>query len=456
MTNYKSLSALLETAKQGYERWFRTSLNRRAEIILQFAKVMEESKDELAKLISEEIGKPLWESKTEVQAIISKAQISLDGFKLRCPENLREMPIGTSITRHRPHGVALVLGPFNFPLHLPNGHIIPALLAGNSVIFKPSEHASRSAELYISLWKQAGLPEGVLQLVHGDKEIGKELLEEDFNLVLFTGSVPAGLAILKKFAERPEVIVALEMGGNNPLVIGDINDLHAASYLTIQSAFLTSGQRCTAARRLIVPIGVKGDAFLKELVHMTEQIKVGEWHEKPEPYMGPVVSPFAAKKILEAWQNLVAGGGKILLPLTLSPTHPALLFPGIIDITENKNVPDEEIFGPVLQVIRVESFQDALIEANNTKFGLSAGLFSDSEEEYEEFYEGIKAGIINWNTPLTGASSYAPFGGVGLSGNGRPSALYAADYAAYPVASIEANTLKIPTTLPPGMQGVKN
>lgn len=455
--NYKEI---VYNARSAFNSWSRLPLSHRAEIVLRFAKKIEESKDELAKLISEEIGKPFWESKTEVQSTAAKAQIALDAFKLRYPENFRELPQGIAITRHKPHGVALVLGPYNFPIHLPNGHIIPALLAGNTVVFKPSEHAPRSAALYVEIWKEAGLPKGVLQIVKGDKETGAALLNENFNLILFTGSLQTGLFLLKKFADRPEVIVALEMGGNNPLVVSDIADLHAASCLTIQSAFLTSGQRCTAARRLILPKGKsKGkinDAFIKELVHMTEQVKVGLWHEKPEPFMGPVVSIEAAKKIQSAWFDLIKKGGIPLLDLKASFSDEALLSPGIIDVTGIADIPDEEIFGPVLKVIRVDSFDEAIAEANRTKYGLSAGLFSDSKEEYEYFFEHINAGIINWNSPLTGASSHAPFGGIGFSGNGRPSALYAADYSAYPVASIETNKLKIPASLPPGLQGVKN
>lgn len=448
-------SHLFKNAETGFGTWSSTPLFQRAEILLNFAKELEKQKDKVAQTISREMGKPLWESRTEVQSALNKAQISIESFRMRCPENIRALPQGRSITRHRPHGIALVLGPYNFPLHLPNGHIIPALLAGNAIIFKPSEYTPDTAALYASIWAKANLPKHVLQIAPADLKTATALLDEPFNLVLFTGSLRVGKILLEKFSSRPEVILALEMGGNNPLVIGEISDFHAASYHTIQSTFLTSGQRCTSVRRLIVPEGVKGETFLKELIQMTSKIKFGTWDEKIEPFMGPLVSDKAADKVVQVYNTLIEQGGKILYPLTQDPINRALLSPGIIDVTSVENRVDEEIFGPLLQVIRVKDFEAAIQEANRTRFGLSAGIFSDSEEEYATFFEKIKAGIINWNVPLTGASSYAPFGGVGLSGNGRPSALYAADYTAYPVASIESSHLTIPSPLPPGLQGVK-
>jgi succinylglutamic semialdehyde dehydrogenase len=377
----------------------------------------------------------------------------VEAFKTRCPENIRELPQGRSTTRHKAHGVVAVLGPFNFPAHLPNGHIVPSLLAGNSVIFKPSEYTPKTAEIYLKLWREAKLPLNVLQLAEGGPEVGAALLDQNIQGVFFTGSLQTGLKIRRKFAERPDVIVALEMGGNNPLVISEISDPHAASYLTIQSAFITSGQRCSAARRLILVESASGQAYLKELVHMVQSIKIGYWDEKPEPFMGPLISEHAARQVLAAYENLKELGGSPLLEL--KQIDGALLSPGLIDMTGIRDIPDEEIFGPLLQVFRVKNFNQALELASKTKYGLTAGLFSSSFKEYEKFFMKMKAGIINWNTPLTGASSYAPFGGVGMSGNHRPSAFYAADYAGYPVASLELSHLKLPSTLPPGISGVK-
>lgn len=443
-----------QRARKAFETWSSMPLQKRAEMLLAFAKKVEERQEAFATCISKEMGKPLWEAKKEVQLVQDKVQISLDAFKLRCPENRRELSSARSITRHKPHGVAAVIGPYNFPAHLPNSHIIPALLAGNTILFKPSELTPKTGEFYTHLWNEVGLPPGVIELIQGGRDVGEALLKEDINAVFFTGSVPVGLKILKHFSERPDVIVALEMGGNNPLIVSDIKDIHAASYATIQSAFITSGQRCTCARRLIVLEGSIGDAFLKELVHMIESVRVGRWDEKPDPFMGALPNAEIAGKIFKCYSELIKKGAEPLYEMKSLAED--MLCPGIIDVTAIKSlIPDEEIFGPLLQVIRVNNFKEAIDEANRTKYGLSAGLFSNSYEEYEHFFQKIRAGIINWNAPLTGASSHAPFGGVGFSGNGRPSALYAADYVAFPVASVEGESLKIPTVLIPGIQGVK-
>jgi succinylglutamic semialdehyde dehydrogenase len=450
------LKGVVAKVKKGQEAWAAWPLSRRSEICLAFSKKVEEEKETLAVTISREVGKPLWESKNEVQAVAGKVPISIDAFKQRCPENIRETAQGRSITRHKPYGVAAVIAPFNFPAHLPNGHIVPALLAGNGVILKPSELTPLTGRLYQRLWLEAGLPEGVLEIVEGGKKEGEALLKEDIQAVYFTGSLKVGLKILHAFRARPDVIVALEMGGNNPLVVSEIADLHAASYLAILSAFLTSGQRCTSARRLIVLEGAIGDAFLKELVRMTSTLKIGTWDEKPEPFMGPLVTQEAADTVFGSYEALIHRGAIPLVEMKRNPPTTPLLTPGIIDVTPiRETLADEEIFGPLLQVIRTKNFAESIDEANRTRFGLSAGLFSDSSKEYETFFQKVKAGVINWNAPLTGASSHAPFGGVGFSGNGRPSALYAADYVAYPVASIETSSFKIPATLPPGIQGVK-
>jgi succinylglutamic semialdehyde dehydrogenase len=233
------------------------------------------------------------------------------------------------------------------------------------------------------------------------------------------------------------------MGGNNPLIIGTISNLEAAAFLTIQSAFITSGQRCTCARRLIVPSGEKGDAFIEALKCQIQKIEIGAYTSRPEPYMGPLISSDAANKIMSEYHSLISLGGVPIIPLSKLPLGPAFLSPGLIDVTAISKRGDGEIFGPLLQLIRVNSLESAIAEANHTRYGLVAGLLSDREEEYHAFYSQIRAGVVNWNTPLTGASSAAPFGGVKQSGNHRPSAYYAADYCSYPVSSLENRTLQV-------------
>jgi len=437
------------SARAAFPAWSARPLEERAAVLRAFAAQLATHKEAVAHLISAEVGKPRWEALTEVQSMIGKIEISIEAYARRCAE----LKSSIGITRFKPHGVVAVLGPFNFPGHLPNGHIIPALLAGNTVVFKPSEFAPAVAEKTFELWRAAGLPEGALQILQGARETGAALAQHSgINGLFFTGSARAGQALSELFAKTPEKILALEMGGNNPLVVHRANDTRAAVALTIQSAFLSAGQRCTCARRLIVPHGAEGDRFIDALVRTACTLRAGPGTGRPEPFMGPVISSQVAERLLAEQQNLIARGGQPLIEMKHLHPGTGLLSPGIIDVTAIDHRADEELFGPLLQVIRVPDFDAALREANNTVYGLAAGLISDDHTLYERFYREVRAGIINWNQPLTGASSAAPFGGIGRSGNHRPSAYFAADYSAYPVASIEVSELKLPASLPPGLE----
>ena len=363
------------------------------------------------------------------------------------------MPTGQAFIRHKPHGVVAVFGPYNFPGHLPNGHIVPALMAGNTIVFKPSDLTPAVAEFMVKLWEKAGLPAGVLNLVQGEVETGKALATHaGIDGLFFTGSSRTGKILHEQFAGHPGKILALEMGGNNPLIVKDVADTDAAVHDIVQSAFVTSGQRCTCSRRLFLPSGAAGDAILNRLVEVTKNIKVGDYDAQEQPFMGAMISAKAARMMVDAQAELVSLGGKVIVELTQPEANKGFATPGIIDVTDMLDaLPDEEHFGPLLKVIRYTDFDAAIKEANNTRYGLSAGFLGDSEEDYRYFFQRIRAGIVNWNRPITGASSAAPFGGVGESGNHRASAYYAADYCAYPVASVELEKVTLPGTLSPGL-----
>lgn len=449
----QEVQAAVDAARGAFKKWSALPLEKRIEYLQHFGTLLKESSDKLAEAISKDVGKPLWESKSEVSAMINKIQISIDAYHRRCAEIVHTHPSGKSITRHKPHGVIVVLGPFNFPGHIPNGHIVPALLAGNTIVFKPSELTPLVAEETIRIWEKCDLPPGVVNMVQGGRETGRLLTgHRDINGLLFTGSWETGRILSEQFAKTPEKILALELGGNNPLIIDEVKDLEAAAYVTLLSGYLTSGQRCTCARRLIVPQGALGNDFLKTLVGMVENISLGPYTDVPEPFMGPVISERAASHLLAAQDILLRSGGKPLVQMKLMKVDTAFLSPGLIDVTTVRNRPDEEFFGPIMQVIRVPDFTSAIAEANHTAFGLVAGLVSSSHEKYDQFLASIRAGVIAWNAPTTGASSSAPFGGIKRSGNFRPSGYYAADYCAYPVAAIESPTLKMPETLLPGLK----
>ena len=444
------VDAAVRAARAAFPAWSDLGVEKRAGYLKAFAAGLKEGLEPLAEAISRETGKPLWESRQEVETMVGKIPNSLEARQERNVDSSAEQGGFTAARRFRPHGVVAVLGPFNLPGHLPHSHIVPALLAGNTVVYKPSELAPGVGELTAGVWEAAGLPAGVLNLVQGGRNTGVALAAHpDLDGLFFTGSHAGGVALSRLFAEHPGKILALELGGNNPLIVWDCGRPEAAALIAAQSAFLTAGQRCTCARRLIVPQGEEGQKHIDALLALIPRLRAGAYTDHPEPFLGPLISPTAADRLMQAQESLKGAGGKILLPMRRLGN--ALLTPGLIDMTEARTRPDEEFFGPLLQVIRVADFDAALAEANQTRFGLSAGLISDERSRWDLFLRRIRAGVVNWNRQTTGASGKLPFGGVGDSGNHRPSASFAADYCAYPVASLEAEKVVAPAKLPPGI-----
>ncbi len=426
-------------ARASWAGWAAQPLAVRLEALRRFANVVRAKADAFADLIARETGKPLWEARTEVDSVIAKVNISATAYAERTPQRRHDAQMGGRLAiRHKPHGVLAVLGPYNFPAHLPNGHIVPALLAGNAVVFKPSEKTPATGEFLVKCLVEAGIPQGCVRLLIGGPAEGKALAAHpDIDGLLFTGSARTGIALNRAFAEKPEKILALEMGGNNPIIVWDTPDLHAAAVLVVQSAFTSAGQRCTAARRLIVDERLQAP-LLEELARLLDRVIVGDPHADPQPFMGPVIDNEAADLLTESFVTLMSRGGRPIRHMQRPIADRPFLTPGVIDVTEMNERPDIELFGPILQVIRVGSFEDAIAEANNTRYGLSASLVSQDPALYDQFWANARAGIVNWNKPTNGASSAAPFGGIGWSGNHRPSAYYAADYCAYPVVSSES------------------
>lgn len=452
-SNEKEVNSAINQAKKAFESWAFTTLEERLAYIFAFQKALEKQKDRFALTISSEVGKPLWESLSEVASMIAKGDISLKAYLERTGEVHEVKGPPQFALRHRPHGVVAVFGPFNFPGHLPCGHIIPALLAGNTIVFKPSEKTQQVGRSLSQIWEEVGLPNGVLNLVQGGKTAGHLLATHPhIDGLFFTGSYTVGRKLNELFANTPGKILALELGGNNPLIVWSVKDISAAVYTTIISAFLTSGQRCTAARRLIIPKNSSSEQFLEYLQEAIKKIVVGSHTMRPEPFMGPLISIESAQNVLEQEKILYALGAKPLIPL--KNRGDAFLMPGLIDVTpiNIESLPDEEIFGPLLQVIRVSTFDEAIKVANHTKYGLVSSILTDDRELYKQFFLSAKAGLIHWNAPTSGATSKAPFGGIGCSGNLRPSGFYAADYCAYPVVSFENEKLTLPEQLHPGIE----
>jgi len=427
-------------ARHAWAGWASKPLAFRIETLRRFVNVVRAKKEEFADLIARETGKPVWETTTEGEAVCNKVDISVSAYSERTSQRRLEGAMGARVAvRHKPHGVLAVLGPYNFPAHLPNGHIVPALIAGNAVLFKPSEKTPAVGEYLVARYHEAGVPEEVVRCIQGGPDVGKALAgHSGIDGLLFTGSVRAGLALHQQFADTPQKILALELGGNNPVIVWDAPDLYAAATMIVQSAFLSSGQRCTAARRLIVQDG-NHQELLETVCKIAERLIVDEPHATPAPFMGPVINNQAADQLQEAFLELMTKGGRPVKHLERLRDDKPFLTPAIIDVTEVRDRQDSELFGPILQVIRVPDFDAALAEANATRYGLAASLIGGSPQLYDRFWANIRAGVINWNKPTNGAPSNAPFGGIGLSGNHRPSAYYAADYCAYPVTSSEAD-----------------
>lgn len=437
----KEIQEAIQAAKKSFYKWSIFPVEERINYLKHFQYKLEKHSKELAHAISEETGKPLWESSNEVISMVQKIPVSIDAYYNRCP-NI-ELPLGTEHlqVRHKPYGIVAVIGPFNFPGHLPNGHIVPALLAGNTIILKGSEQTPTVSQKMIELWDH--LPNGVLNLIQGGPSVGHSLANStDLKGLFFTGSYRTGYALMQLFARNPEKILALEMGGNNPLVVTNYKHLKRAVDVTIRSAFLSAGQRCTCARRLILLSTGEENNFLELLIEETKNLRTGPYTLQPEPFMGPVISKKSAESLLKIQAELKEKKGIPLLEMRLIEGTHACLTPGIMDVTQITDRLDEEIFGPFLQVIRVPTFESAINEANNTAYGLVASILTSSQAEFETFYQEIAAGVINWNAPTTGASGKAPFGGIGKSGNHRPSGYYAADYCSYPVASIVNTALE--------------
>ena len=432
------VASAVAAARRAFPAWADRPREERIAILRRYKSELQDRAPAYAEALSRETGKALWETKAELGSMAAKVDASIKAYDERTGELDNAMPFGRAVLRHRPHGVMAVLGPFNFPGHLPNGHIVPALLAGDTVVFKPSEETPLAGQLLVEALEAAGVPAGVVNLVQGGRDTGQALIAQEIDGLLFTGSAGAGAFFRRYFADRPDVILALELGGNNPLVVWDAGDAEAVAALVVQSAFITTGQRCSCARRLIVSDDAAGQAVIEAVAALSDRLVAGPWDGATEPFMGSLISDRAATAALA---GAAAMPGRTVRAMSaVAGLSPAFVSAGLVDVT-GFEIPDEELFAPLLQVRRVGSFEDAIAAANATRYGLSAGLISNESGRWDHFLKRIRAGVVNWNRPTTGAAGTMPFGGLGASGNHRPSAYYAADYCAYPVASFEADNV---------------
>ncbi len=445
-TDIKEVDLAIEAASQAFKKWKRLNTEDRINFLTKFQEIVAHRQEEFAYLISREVGKPLWEARTEVKGVIGKVAISInEGLKIL--EDLRIeniLPNTEGVMRHRPLGVLAILGPFNFPAHLPNGHIIPALLSGNCVVFKPSEKTPAVGQFLVDCFHKAGLPPGVINLVQGGVDISKALAQhEHIHGVLFTGSYVAGKAIKQATIEQPWKLLALEMGGKNSAIVWEDADIDTALYETITGAFMTSGQRCSATGKILVHRKLL-DEFITRFVKLSQNLAVG--HPLQEVFMGPVIDAQALGKILSGVNNAAASG----LNNPLKSTKPELEYEGhyitpavftadnlSVDKVKSSKYLQEEIFGPETIIIGVDSLESAIEIANASPFGLVGSVFTSSADIFEECWWELETGLVNWNKSTVGASSKLPFGGLKASGNHFPTALHAGRYCNAAITSMK-------------------
>jgi len=429
----------LAAARAAWRGWAGQGLAVRGELLRRFANELLRNSDEAARLVAREVGKPWRDAQAEVEAVLAQVEIAIRAQGERAPQRRRDNGLaGTLALGHKPHGVMVVISPWTLPLLAPAGQILPALLAGNTVVFKPSEKAPACGRFLVDCLYAACVPAEVLHCVVGGPEAGLALASADgVDAVAFAGSAQAGVALNRKLAARPDRLLTLEMGGNNPLVVWDTPLVDDVAALVVQSAFGASGQRSTAARRLIVKSTIY-DRVMPAVKQLADRLIIGAPFDEPAPFMGPIIDNVAADGLTESFVWLMSNGARPIKHMARPRDGLPFVTPGIIDVTAMAEKPDVELFGPLLQVIRVESFEAAIAVANATRFGLVAGLIGGSPEEYRRFWAETRAGIVTWNRPTTADLAVMPMGGVGLSGNHRAAGLYAPDYCAYPVASAEA------------------
>lgn len=444
-------------ARAALPAWRAMGLEGRVMVLRKFQEIAKSKEEALARLLAREVGKVLWDARVEASLLSNKVDITLDSAKEGGLARVTPFELNLSATRvgrcdFRSHGVMAVIGPFNFPAHLPNGHIVPALAMGNTVVFKPSDKAPAVGQMLVEMFDEAmracGAPSGgagVINLVQGGVRVAKALVASDSDVdgILFTGSWPVGRSIMEASLDRPGRMLALEMGGNNAAIVMPDCDLRQALIECVRSAFVGTGQRCTCTRRIIVHREIAGK-FVPAFCKMASNLIVGDPSAQHPVFMGPIISRAARDAVLRAQGEMASAGGEVLVEATAVQGEGNYITPSVVRVrsfTKDSSFAmaagaDCEVFGPVVRICEVASFDDAIEIANETEFGLAASLFSKDESFMRRFLSECRAGCLNINTGTAGASSKLPFGGLGLSGNHRPAGSFSTDYCAYPVASM--------------------
>ncbi|WP_413583131.1 succinylglutamate-semialdehyde dehydrogenase [Bdellovibrio sp. HCB288] len=443
-------------AKKAYPKWATLSMDERRSYLMRLKEMFDTHAEQFAQIISRDTGKPAWEAMTEAKALGAKIDITLNqSVKLIADERITNaLPQVDGVIRHRSRGVMAVVGPFNFPAHLPNGHIIPALIAGNTVVFKPSEQTPAVGQYMAEMFEKAQFPEGVFNMVQGDGAGGGRLVaNEHVDGVLFTGSYEVGLKIKQETLNHYWKILALEMGGKNATVVWEDADMDKAVYESLVGAYMTAGQRCSCTSRIIVHPKI-ADEFTEKFYQAAKKLSIGHWTENT--FMGPLITSASVEKYIrfqeianrENCESLMRGKSLDLKNKGYYVTPSIHL---VKKFDPNSVYQKSEIFGPNVAIYTTGDWNHAMEIVNSTGYGLVMALFSKNKELYEDALFKARVGLLNWNRTTNGASSRLPFGGMGKSGNDRASAHFAIQYCTVPVASLEDPTPFDPTKILPGM-----
>lgn len=413
----------IESAKEAFKTWRKIPSPARARYIEKAVRIARSQAEDLAKVMTREEGKILSEAKGEIEKGINLLEwYSGEGLRFMGMTAPSEIPNNLLYTLRYPLGVVSIITPWNFPWAIPCWKIAPALVAGNTIVFKPASLTPLMAVRLLRIFEEAGLPEGVLNMLVGSgSTVGDEMVKNaGIRAVSFTGSNSVGGRLYEDSARRG-IKVTCEMGGKNPCVIMEDADLDLALGGVVKGAFGSTGQRCTATSRLIVMEAV-ADQFVKMIVEAAKKIKVGDGMD-PSVGMGPCVDKHQYDSVLEYMEigkkegKLLIGGGKAT-GAGLEKGY--FVQPTVFDrVKPTMRIFQEEIFGPVLSIVRVKSFEEALAFSNDVRYGLTSAIYTRDINCAMRYIDEVEAGMVHVNSPTIGGEAQVPFGGVKATGVGE-------------------------------------
>ena len=427
----RRMDSVLLAGQKAHKSWSRLSVEERIKKLQPLKKILRKNIKSWSEIISRETGKALWESQGEVRALISK----LDFFSKEGWRRIQEISYGSRRLRFKSRGLVLVIGPFNFPMHLPFGQILPALIAGNTVLFKGSEKTPACSQKLAQAFDSLGLEPGVFQMIQGGLEVSKKLCRHKaIEAVFFTGSFRAGQNIKESLVKDFSKLLALEMGGYNSSVVWEDADIDLAVKENLKGCFWTSGQRCSSTSQILIHKKISKE-FIKKFVEAVEGMKVAHWNEKP--FMGSLIDASSLKRFFFLKKEIKKRGGQFLLEgRQILKSKGFYVLPGVYKMKFDKNSSfgTEENFTPQVILYESRSLDQMLEMIHHSGYGLSLSVFTKNPLIKEEFFYRAKVGLIHWNLSSVGASSYLPFGGLGKSGNDRPAGSFAIDFCVSPLA----------------------